>query len=309
MRLDFRVLWIDDQQKHIQSFSEGLRIKLKDLGFELFVIPLETIESVDQKMGEHVHHDGIDLVLVDYDLGLGKGDGGEQALTKVRKHFPYKEIVFYSATDTEKLRKIAYETKVDGVYFSTRLSLVSDTTQIIEKLLSKVLDIDHMRGVVMSATSDIDFLVEHSLLAVYKRLDIEQQSDFRKAIVAQLEGKLKDWGKDLDKAAGKDNIDAVLKLRHLFSAADKLNSLLVELDGWAADGSSYLQKVKAYRDDVVPRRNKLAHVMLKRESGRGATLVGAENWSLDDMTTLRCSLIDHRENFQNIAVLVDVQLD
>lgn len=35
MRLDFKVLWIDDQQKHVASFSEGLRRQLLEKGFEL----------------------------------------------------------------------------------------------------------------------------------------------------------------------------------------------------------------------------------------------------------------------------------
>lgn len=307
MRLDFRILWIDDQQKHVKSFSEGLQIKLQRIGFDLDVIPLETIENIEEKVEEHVHHDSIDLVLVDYDLGT-KGDGGDQALMSIRRRLPHKEIVFYSATDTEKLRKIAYDAKVDGIYFSNRLSLVNDTMQIIERLLRRVLDIDHMRGVVMSATSDIDFLVEQSLLTVYAKSDSEKQQKLREEIATKLKNKLSDWTKDLEKAETKNELNSFVKLRHIFTAADKLNILTTAVSDWTDQNNDYLEKLRSYGVDVVPKRNKLAHVMLRRKDGR-TTLVGSETWSLEEMKDLRCLLIDHRENFQHIAVLIDVPLD
>lgn len=301
MRLDFRILWIDDQQRHVDSFAEGLKYKLRDLGFELEVIRVERIDDLEEAIEEHVHNDGIDLVLVDYDLGSNSHAGGEDALTKVRKKFQYKEIIFYSATDVDNLRTIAYERKVDGVNFSTRLSLVDDATAVVNKLLNRVLDIDHMRGIVMAATSDIDALVEGSLLAVYSRLDEPKQLIFRNDIAAQLRKKLSDWQADLSNAEAKNSLEAIVKLRHLFSAADRLDRLLAELEAWTSDKSAHKDKALDYRNTIVPRRNKLAHTKVQS----GSTPSGP--FSLDDMTGLRCSLIEHRQNFHDIAVLVDVR--
>jgi hypothetical protein len=265
------------------------------------------LDKVDEAIGAHVHNDGIDLVLVDYDLGSGKG--GEQALAKVRKQFPYKDLIFYSADDREKLRKIAYEGGLDSLYFSTRLSLVDDTVSVIQKMLHKVMDIDHMRGVVMSATSDIDFVVEKSLLAVYARNNNEGKAAFRTAVVAAVRDKLEKWSADLEKAEMKGTLEAIFKLKHLCSAADRLELLLSSLAEWTSDGSTYIDKAKVYKDDVVPRRNKLAHVTLRVIDGR-RVLDGPEGPITDeDMTKLRCELIEHRQNFTNIAVLVDVAMD
>lgn len=306
MRLDFTVLWIDDQQKHVASFSEGLRLQLLEKGFDLEVIPIESLENIQGVVGSHVHVDSIDLVLVDYDLGSGAG--GDQALVNIRRHFPFKEVIFYSASDTEKLRKIAFDSKIDGVYFSTRLSLVSDTAQVIDKLLHKVLDLDHMRGVVMSASSDIDFLVERSLHAVYERLDQPGKERFKQALQEKISKKLRNWAKDLEKACAESGVQCVFEdLRAVYTAHDKLGTLLDELNaGWAADGSTHLARVKEYRENIVPRRNRLAHAMLKRDRGQAPIMVGEGAVpSADDMTDLRRSLIEHRENFKNIAVLVD----
>lgn len=308
MRLDFRILWIDDQPKHVVSFAEGIRRKLKDLGFHLDLVAAENLSKVEHYIGEHIHDDGIDLVLVDFDLGTG--NGGEVALSAIRERFPYKDLIFYSATDTEKLRTIAFNSKIDGIHFSTRLSLVDDTSKVIGNLLRKTLDLDHMRGVVMSATSDIDYMVEKSLLAVYERLEDERKPDLLKKMIDSLKTKIERYQKDIEKAESKNTIESILKLKHLFTAFDRLSVLLEELKVWAVDSSSeYLDQGKIYQNDVIPRRNKLAHAMLRNIDGK-QVLVGLETpITLEDMTRLRCDLIDHRINIENIAVLVDVSLD
>lgn len=308
MRLDFRILWIDDQPKHVASFAEGIRRKLKDLGFHLDLVAAENLSKVEHYIGEHIHDDGIDLVLVDFDLGTG--NGGEVALSAIRERFPYKDLIFYSATDTEKLRTIAFNSKIDGIHFSTRLSLVDDTSKVIGNLLRKTLDLDHMRGVVMSATSDIDYMVEKSLLAVYERLEDERKPDLLKKMIDSLKTKIERYQKDIEKAESKNTFESILKLKHLFTAFDRLSVLLEELEVWAVDSSSeYLDQGKIYQNDVIPRRNKLAHAMLRNIDGK-QVLVGLETpITLEDMTRLRCDLIDHRINIENIAVLVDVSLD
>lgn len=308
MKLEFCALWIDDQPKHVKSFAEGIQRRLSELGFELEVSEATAVDKVEEVLGGHVHNDGIDIVLVDYDLGV-KGAGGEQALASVRKRFPYKDIIFYSADDREKLREIAYKAKIDGVYFSTRLSLVDDTMSIIEKNLNKVLDIDHMRGIVMAATSDIDDLVERSLVAVHDRLGEKEQETFRSETVGMIEKKLSKWGEDLAKAAGKSKLEAILRLRHLFTAADRLDCLLQQLDEWKSEISTPLETADAYRQTIVPRRNKLAHARLTVQDQRRVLLGTDGPISDEDMRELRCELIRHRGNFTEIAVLVDAKLD
>ncbi|WP_372359415.1 hypothetical protein [Xanthomonas axonopodis] len=302
MRLDFNILWIDDQPKHIESFREGLQNKLSDLGFNLNVTKIERLEDVEGRVSSHVHEDGVDLVLVDYDLGTEGHDGGERALFEVRRKFQYKEVVFYSATDTDKLREIAYKNKIDGINFSTRLSLVDDAFEIINKLLARVLDIDHMRGLVMSATSDIDSMVEASLTAVYEKLDQQRQKEFLIKIAEQMRKKLSGWSEDLERAATKGELFALLKLKAIYTANDRLKSLHGHLEILGESQTTISEKVKEYQDDVVPRRNKLAH---KKIEGSKVCAPG-EEFSLDNMKKLRCDLIEHRENFCKIAVLVDV---
>jgi len=307
MRLDFTILWIDDQLHHIRGFQDSLRRELDQLGFKLEVLAVSSLDKVDEAVGQHVHDDAIDLVLVDYDL-TGKGSGGEQALLQVRKKLPFKEIVFYSGTDVQKLREIAFKANVDGIQFSPRMNLVSNATKAIHKLLSKVMDIDHMRGVVMSAASDIDYMVEKSLMALHGALGEAERPAFRDQLVTEVRAKLAKWSSELDEAVAKGDIESLVMLRHLYSAHDKLRSLLKQLASWDAEHQPRLAKIKGYMGDVVPRRNKLAHGMLKREGSRLVIVGMKDPLTAEDMTKLRQELIDHRDNFAMIAVLLDVNL-
>lgn len=308
MRLDFTILWIDDQPQHIRSFEEGLRNSLDDLGFKLTVIPVASLDAVDATVSEHVHDDAIDLVLVDYDL-TGKGTGGEEALLQVRKKLPFKDLIFYSGTDVQKLREIAFKVGVDGIYFSSRPGLVGNATKAIQKLLSKVMDLDHMRGVVMSASSDIDFVVERSLLKMHDTLEDAEKVTLHAEIVAELREKLKKWNEDLEKVASKGDFASLMKKKHIFTASDRLSSLMKRLASWDAEHDETRSKVDSYINGVVQQRNKLAHAMLKRQGGK-LQMVGMEqNWTAEEMTALRRELINHRDNFMLIAVLLDVNLD
>lgn len=308
MRLDFHILWIDDQPKHVASFKEGIERKLSKLGFELNVTQVDKLSDVDKVAADHVHNDGIDLVLVDYDLGAG--DGGEQALITIRKRFPHRELIFYSALEIEKLRKIAFENRIDGVHFATRLTLTDDTLSLIDNILRKVMDLDHMRGVVMSATSDIDWLVEKTLEKLHDTLPDKDAAELLGQLTKATENKLERYAGELTKAVGKGNLRAILKLKHLVTATDRLE-LVIDLMKRASKDSDSTPTDMAvdYRDTVVPNRNKLAHAVVKEIEGK-RTLIGSEgSFSEEDMTVLRCELVKHRNNFTNVAVVYDVQLD
>jgi hypothetical protein len=265
------------------------------------------LDEVDSALGSHVHDDGVDLVLVDYDLG--PGSGGEEALLAVRNRLRHKDILFYSALDPSNLREIAFDAKLDGVYFSTRASLADDAISLISKTLHRVMDIDHMRGVVMAATSDIDVSIERSVVAIYEQLAESEKLPFKLKVVTALRKKLVEWAEDLDKAEGRPGIEPVFKLRHLCSSADRLNLLLNELERFSTDGKTLLQTARLYRDDMVPRRNKLAHLVVKVVGGQ-RMLVGSEgDLDVEGMRRLRCDLLTHRANFDEVAVIVDVPLD
>ena len=309
MRLDFRILWVDDQPRHIDSFEENLKNKLIDSGFKLEVVRATSLDEVSQYIHDHVHDDRIDLVLVDYDLG--DGTGGELILETIRCRFPFKDVIFYSGGDIVELRRIAFDKQIDGIHFSSRLSLVDDTLEVIKNLLRKVLDLDHMRGIAMAATSDIDFIVESILTELHGQLDENKQNEFLAEIFTRLDKKLKRYSEDLRKAKEKNTFKALLALRPVYTSHDKLVHLVEKLKDGLQNQQIY-EKAKSYSENVVPQRNKLAHAIIYTlENGQTVLRGNSEGhtFSKDDMTSLRKELIEHRRNFHDIAVWFDIDFD
>jgi hypothetical protein len=138
----------------------------------------------------------------------------------------------------------------------------------------------------------LDFLVEHSLIC--------------DASVADLDKKLVEWKEDLGKASSKGSLRSLLKLRHIFSAMDRITNLSGCLTPLGNTTSPYQEKISEYTTKIVPRRNKLAHVILKKDNGEN-TLKGSEQFNIEDLATLRKELIEHRKNFSTVAVLLDVK--
>lgn len=309
MRLTFTILWIDDQPKYVQSLSEGIKADLAKLGFQLDVVPVESFDQVRDKVAAHVHDDRIDLVLVDYDLG-NRQKSGVDAAAQVRKQMPYKEVIFYSATESSKLRQLAFKAGIDNVHFANRRDLVQDTAAVINKLLHRVLDLDHMRGLVVAASSDIDHMVQASLVALHGRMPRSKQRAFLSKLCKELKVKLSGYITELTSAKKSGDFAALLGIPYVYTASDRLTSLIEQLDT-GAYAKKHVEKAKSYQSAVVPRRNRFAHAALVHGPDRKPKLVGvaSNDCTTDAMAGLRRKFIEHRRNFEEIAALVDANLD
>lgn len=149
MRLDFNVLWVEDQKTNVEPQRQRIELLLRKEGFRLQVEFAASIDKAKDFLSNDIYGDHIDLVLMDYDLGAG--DKGDQGLVEVRNKFHYKDIIFYSSQASD-LPKLVADQKVQGVFCSTREDLADTVDGVFEALVKKVLDIDHARGIVMGAT-------------------------------------------------------------------------------------------------------------------------------------------------------------
>ena len=125
MRLDFRLLVIDDQPSEIEEAIEMLRMELEDKGFRLEV---EIAKDISAKgIDEYCKSEGrnIDLAIVDYKLGEGDFDGALAAST-VRRRLKYTDIIFYSTSPRDELAARMAEHHVDGVFIASRANDLDD---------------------------------------------------------------------------------------------------------------------------------------------------------------------------------------
>src|SRR5258706_9042327 len=117
MRLDFNVLWVEDQPERVKSYAQKIDRLIRKDGFRLETVFAESVEKAKELLHSSIYGDHIDLILIDYDLGAAPS--GEEGLVEVRNTFPYKDIVFYSAQVT-KLADMVARRQLQGIFCSVR---------------------------------------------------------------------------------------------------------------------------------------------------------------------------------------------
>ena len=300
MRLDFNVLWVDDQPNAVNAQITRITTLMAGEGFSFNPTQCRTIDEVEALIAGDVFQDEVDLILVDWDLGGGVH--GQDVIERIRQVAQYKDVVFYSAqTPAADLRRLAFDKGLEGIYCASREGLVDEVVGVFESLVKKVLDLDHTRGIVMGATSDIDHMIHSCLLHIEAKLDDDGKKVLVEQAIKRVQERVKDIAKQGEKLGAATNVTTILKAHMIFGANDRLRLLrsLLEAD---ANHAQSVDTIKAYMEKVVPERNVLGHMVLAPE-GRPQAVVNIEGTqiNLDDMRTLRKTILGLREDFRALV--------
>lgn len=303
MRLDFNVLWVDDQPARVESHIESLKLHVMEEGFNLEVTPARTIEEAQAHIGDSVFVDDIDLVLVDYDLG--QGVTGDAVITEIRRRAPYKDVVFYSAIAPGELRRTAEARALEGVYFANRTDLSETLRGVFDALVKKVLDIDHCRGIVLGATSDIDAVVHELLTTALPTLEPADQALAVKKVVERLIEKAERLDRHRATLEGEAALEALFSDHELFTSYDKLRVLSFIVRRRFTSETELRKAIAAYMDTMPRDRNRLGHVPLVAAGGRRELRDGAgETITAERLRAVRRELIAFREHLDRLADLL-----
>ena len=165
MRLDYKILWFEDQPSNIAPSVANIKNELEALGF-IPNIDLRVVDGRRDPLEDLPPQRDVDLVLMDY--MLGGGYDGASLSKRVRQVFKYTDIVFYSSEAQSRLRKHIFDQGLDGVHCCHRENLSDDTLSFVHTQMRKVLDLNHMRGIVMATTSDLDHAMIDCLGVVHE---------------------------------------------------------------------------------------------------------------------------------------------
>ncbi len=258
MRLEYRILWIDDQiEDYIENgLKDEFAAYLEKLAFIPDIDCFETVSVAEEKLKNKEY----DLILSDYNIG---DDGnGKDLIDRIRSGEIYTEILFYSAKpDFEEVAKSLYQ---DRISF---LSLVDDsgfrkfkgkTFRLIDLSIRKLQELNSVRGLVMSQTSDLDTTIEDILIDVMEG-ENEFTEKLRKYVIKKIEDNAKERSKIIEKINDLSNAD-IIKHRQLFDA-DKKSRTLNELLKLCKllDEELFKKFHENYQSDVLRVRNDLAH--------------------------------------------------
>lgn len=301
MRLDFNVLWVDDQPARVAAQGRSIAMQMADQGFEFNPRQCKTIEEMEDAISKDVFTDEVDLILVDWDLG--KGVHGDNAIERIRQIIQYKDVVFYSGQATViELRQKVYEKQLEGVHCVGRDGLVEEVMGVFDSLIKKVLDLDHTRGIVMGATSDIDHMVNACLTLAHSKLDAEGKADFMTEALKRVADQVKEITKLSEKLRTAPDVEALFKAHLLFTSDHRLRLLARILStGQLAAYSPGVVTVKSYRDGVVKNRNILGHAVLVPEGKPSNVINGAGDVvNITQMRELRKLILSLRADFRTL---------
>lgn len=307
MRLDFNVLWVDDQPASVANQIKSIASQMAAEGFEFKPRQCTTLEQVEAVISEDVFTDEVDLILVDWDLG--NGAHGEDAIERIRETVQYKDVVFYSGqSSVVELRQKAFDKKLEGVYCASREGLVDEVVGVFDSLIKKVLDLDHTRGIVMGATSDIDYMVNTCLTLAHGKLDEGGKAKFVEEALKRVNDQVKNIAKQGEKLQAAPSVEALFKAHMLFTSDNRLRMLasILSRDEFKAYAVG-VETVRVYREDVVGERNTLGHAVLVPEGKPNSVIDDIGNVvGLDEMRELRKRILTLRADFRTL--LNDMQV-
>ena len=114
MRLDFNVLWVDDQPGAVAAQRTAISGRMEEEGFDFSPTMCRSIAEVQAQISSDVFNDQVDLILVDWDLG--QAVKGQDVISEIRDSIRYKEVIFYSANNSaDALRALASECGLEGI--------------------------------------------------------------------------------------------------------------------------------------------------------------------------------------------------
>lgn len=297
MRLDFNVLWVEDQPNSVEAYATKIDRSLRKEGFKLQTQFAMSVDKAKEYLSSEIYGDHIDLVLMDYDLGVAPM--GDEGLLAVREVFTYKDIVFYSADVAGLLRKVA-ERQIQGIFCSTRDDLADTALGVFDALAKKVIDIDHSRGIVMGTTSEIDHFVNDCLSSAFDGSDEPGRQSALDVIGKRLEKIRQRFQEDADRVGAATHVSELHDLHHIYTAMDRLSLLRKMLE----TGGNYPAQslaIKDYSTDTVPKRNLLAHVRVEKD-GFARKLVDKKGheFTSEEMKALRLTLLEMHEMLEKL---------
>lgn len=301
MKLDYNILWIDDQPQNVSEARRYIESDLETNGFNLKVTFASDGDQYKNRIDELEDYHEYDLIMIDWDLGNQASHNsysGDKIAKKVRKN-TYTEIIFYSAKPVKELRKLIFDQNIDGVYSVNRDHLGYESMHIINETIKKILDVNSMRGIIVSSVGDFDHIIADCIRISHSVSTIEQRDAQIISIKSRITAAAESSKKKLTGAVKIDDLlsnysfSTYIRLCELKSQLKKLNDSIL---------SPNIEILDKFKEDIIDIRNTLAHARLIEENGIKKIEASPENITISDtyFTMARLNIIRHEKNLYDI---------
>lgn len=269
MRIKFYILWFEDQPSWVEGKIDDIKDIVEENGFE-WVKP-EVYSKESEFKGDY---NDFDIILIDFRLVDGKsGKTGGDIIEKIRTKNCFTNIIFYSQEGEDVLRDEVAKRKLDGVYCIDRDDFIPKFERIFETNIKKIEDVNNLRGLVMAETADLESMKE-KIIELYDSASCPKKAKIKKEILKNM----RDSNKKLRETLENNNEDTDFKdLMGLFDfykksmIVDKINKRDTPIAGFVHS---------KFNEEVIKKRNLLAHVKEGKEKGTGKICLESEKGKL-----------------------------
>lgn len=311
MKLEYKILWIENDYDWLDSKLELFRDEIEEYGFAIKVDKCKHFNELDKIAEKDPNLTTFDIMLIDFKLD--NDQTGDKIIEKVREKKIYTDIIFYSTNSYEELQNLLLKKALEGVYTSKRDETFDDKfIDVFKKSIKKLLELNATRGLITSATSELDVMM-HELtnhLTKDKRQD-ELDKIIDEYVKDYLEKNPENFYKKYQEIGfinSYQNIEAYRKwgiFRTLLKEYRKSNN-----DKQLTD---FLEINKTYFDQVIDVRNKFAHAKSEERDGSLVLkgFIGKEDFIFneEECIKIRKNLLEHRDNFSNLFKYFSIEFD
>jgi len=297
MKLDYKILWLDDNMDEILSddYPKEIKTYLDEQGFEPKLIMVKNENDFFENL-----NDTFDLILTDFHLNetLNSTRNGDAIIEEVRNLSIFTEIMFYSAqgdvADTIKKDRITFfdTRKVTGTIHYEKI--VEKAINLIGLTIKKFQHIVAMRGMIMNETSSLDIQMLEIIKQALKMKEINFD-ELAPKIYDELNELYNSKNEFVNECRDNRKFITLTKDTFVFSADYKIKTL-----GQILKCLKLKDFSDEYKEEINLMRNKFAHSTLSKDetTGREYFKYGDSGLTFDEelCKKIRKDIIKHREN-------------
>lgn len=294
MRIEYNILWVEDEDSWYETTKELFSDTLDDLGFKLVPKQCKTFDEVKEEIDRNCLKE-YDLLLVDFTLkGSNSGEKIIEFIRNIKDKPILTDVLFYSSA-VENVRNSMKELGLEGVYTADRKDVETKFEQVVNTSIKKIQEVNTMRGLIMAETSDLDEI----MLEITEML---LESDISEEMQLYIEEKILETISSISEKVNDPEIEIITKINdtRIFTSTHKaivINKL------YKSKQIGIKQFYESYNKEVLSPRNIFAHV--KETTINGEKVLQSKTGRQEVFNEARCieirkSLIKYREILESI---------
>lgn len=278
MRIDYRILWFEDNAFSYSTKKTFVKDIIEDFGFNF----VEPRNEVDGSNIETIPYSMYDLIIAD--MSLANGSTSIKLMDAIRKKSVFTEVLFYSSNGEKAVREELAKYAIDGAYCSGRDNddFEFKVREVIHTLIRKTQDLNSLRGLVMAETSELDKKMEDISFYYFVQNKSEESDSLFDEILKKVED---DYRQNLQRSTNcdkkcthkirKKSIEEIITSLAFDSSrkARTLNKIIERIGFSIKEYGIETSFYNAYLEDIIRTRNLLAHSQSRINAGGTEILV------------------------------------